>query len=312
MTETPAGLRPFGFHGPVDYIERITYRIWNRPQRDIESISRFYSPTTTIHVDGADLIGDEVVIANTRARVKTYPDFHGIIDDTIWIGSEDEGYRTSMRWTWTGTDTGGSPFGAATGRPVRFVAIANCVLHGQVITEEWLGANPLSQARQLGYSTADAVAATAPPTLPTVPRPPGPPGPPGRTTLTAAGETVAAILRQLLNGGSATGFTADCHTTFAGDRIGTGPGAVENWAGGLRDALGVVTLHIDDQYEVTHERKTRLATQARLQGTGPNGPLEILLIAHHHVVNGSVVAQWLTYDELALAHRGVLLSPPTE
>ena len=113
MTQSPIGLRPHGFDGPVDYIERITDDIWNLPQRDPSLISKYYSPDTAIHLDAGDLVGAEVVIANTHARLRSYPDFHGDIDDTIWTGSEDEGYRTSMRWTWTGTDVGGTVFGAS-------------------------------------------------------------------------------------------------------------------------------------------------------------------------------------------------------
>lgn len=161
MTRSPLGVVPYGFDGPVDYIARITNDIWNLPQRNPELIRKYYSPATAIHTDAGDLTGDEIVIANTLARLRSYPDFHGIIDDTIWTGSEDEGYRTSMRWTWTGTDSGGTGFGPATHRYVKFMAIANCIVQGEVIVEEWLGANPLSQARQLGYSAEDAVRATS-------------------------------------------------------------------------------------------------------------------------------------------------------
>ncbi|MDQ6740894.1 MAG: ester cyclase, partial [Actinomycetota bacterium] len=171
MTPSPHGLKPYGFDGPVDYIERITYDIWNLPHRDPELIRRYYAAHTAIHLDAGDLLGDEIVIANTNARLRSYPDFHGIIDDTIWTGSEEEGYRTSMRWTWTGTDTGGTGYGPATGRMVTFTAIANCILQGEVIVEEWLGANPFAQARQLGYSLQEAVQATQYPGVSRVARP---------------------------------------------------------------------------------------------------------------------------------------------
>ena len=102
-------------------------------------------------------MGDEIVIANTHARLGTYPDFHGVIDDTIWTGSEEEGYRTSMRWTWTGTDTGGTVYGPATGRPVTFPAIAHRLVPVEVIAVEWLGANPFAQSLQLGSSLEEPV-----------------------------------------------------------------------------------------------------------------------------------------------------------
>lgn len=57
------------------------------------------------------------IVANTRERLRAYPDFHGVIDETIWTRDE-HGVRTSICWTWTGMNTGAgaSPLGPATGR----------------------------------------------------------------------------------------------------------------------------------------------------------------------------------------------------
>jgi hypothetical protein len=66
---------------------------------------------------------------------------------------------------------------------------------------------------------------------------------------------------------------------------------------------------VDDQYSLPpgEGKPLRVATQWRIAGTGPDGPVEFSLISHHHLADGYVTAQWLTYDELALAHRGILL-----
>ncbi|MBE4718669.1 ester cyclase [Pseudarthrobacter sp. AB1] len=307
MTTTPPGLRAYGFDGPVDYIERITYDIWNLPHRDLELIRKYYAPSTAIHLDAGDLVGDEIVIANTHARLRTYPDFHGVIDDTIWTGSEEEGYRTSMRWTWTGTDTGGTVYGPATGRPVTFTAIANCIVHGEVIVEEWLGANPLAQARQLGYSHEDAVQATEYPSATRVARPSF------DFTRTAEGDLVRKAFTNALEGRFESGlYAADCATAFAPDVQRDGAGAVVEWATGLRAVLGLLTVTVDDQYSLPASDKlpVRVATQWRIAGTGPKGPVEFSLISHHHLVEGRVTAQWLAYDELALAHQGIALPQP--
>ncbi|MEC5180584.1 ester cyclase [Arthrobacter sp. CG_A4] len=307
MTPSPPGLRAFGFDGPVDYIERITYDIWNLPHRDLELIRRYYSPSTAIHLDAGDLVGDETVIANTHARLRTYPDFHGVIDDTIWTGSEEAGYRTSMRWTWTGTDTGGTAYGPATGGAVTFMAIANCIVRGEVIVEEWLGANPLAQARQLGYSLEDAVRATQYPGARRVTRPSF------EFTRTAEGDLVRQAFTSVLEGRLESGlYAADCVTAFAPDVQRDGAGAVLEWALGLRAALGPLSVEVDDQYSLPASGKLplRVATQWRIAGTGPRGPVEFSLISHHHLVGGRVTAQWLAYDELALAHQGVAFPQP--
>lgn len=304
MTHSPPGVVPYGFDGPEDYIEKITYDIWNLPQRNPELIRKYYSPQTAIHLDGGDLVGDEIVIANTLARLRSYPDFHGVIDDTIWTGSEDEGYRTSMRWTWTGTDTGGTGFGPATRRPVTFMAIANCVVEGEVITEEWLGANPLSQARQLGFSTEQAIKATAYPAKAKVTRP----GFSFRAT--AEGDLVIDAFTKLLGARHDTAlFSQECRSSFAPDRERTGTAPAAEWARGFRGALGLTAVDVDDQYSRPAEggKPLRVATQWRLRGTGPKGPVEFLLVSHHHLAKGQVTAQWLAYDELALAHQGIFL-----
>ncbi|MET3206441.1 MULTISPECIES: ester cyclase [unclassified Arthrobacter] len=307
MTTTPPGLRAYGFDGPVDYIERITYDIWNLPHRDLELIRKYYAPSTAIHLDAGDLVGDEIVIANTHARLGTYPDFHGVIDDTIWTGSEEEGYRTSMRWTWTGTDTGGTVYGPATGRPVTFTAIANCIVHGEVIVEEWLGANPFAQARQLGYSLEEAVQATRYPASPRVARPSF------EFTRSTEGDLVQQAFTSALEGRLESGlYAADCLTDFAPDLQQIGAAAVVEWADGLRAALGPLVVEVDDQYSLpaSDTLPLRVATQWRIAGTGARGPVEFSLISHHHLVEGRVTAQWLAYDELALAHQGIALPQP--
>lgn len=306
-TSTPQGLHAYGFEGPEDYIERITYQIWNLPERDVESICDYYGPGTRIHTGSGDIAGEQTVIANTFARLATYPDFHGTIDDTIWTGSEAEGYRTSMRWVWTGTNTGDSPFGPATGRAVRFLAIANCVVRGQVIEEEWLGANPLSQARQLGFSTQEALAATPAVTHPPTPRF-------GNTaTPSRAGVAVTASLIRLLLEGSTVGFAPECTTWLSADAVVDRLTDVLPWAAQLREHISNLTFEVDDQYEqATADGTTKVATQAFLCGDGPDGPVELLLIAHHHLRADQIVQQWLTYDELALARYGIQLTQPQQ
>lgn len=313
MSGTPPGLRPYGFAGPVDYIERITYDIWNQPVREPSLIERYYAADGIIHLDAGDLSGIEPVIANTRARLVTYPDFHGLIDDTIWTGSESTGYRTSMRWTWTGTDTGGTVYGPPTHRRTRFVAIANCIVRGEVVVEEWLGANPLSQARQLGYTTDDALTATR------YPRP-VPYSPPAiEVVASAAGDLVTEAMTGLLNEADPSLFDGNCFSLLRGDdRPAQDRTALEAWSADLNRACGPLTLLVEDQYAmpVLPGQPARVATQWRLS-TQADPQFSWTMISHHHLAGRTITAQWLTYDELALAHHGVRLSagganPPTD
>jgi predicted ester cyclase len=160
--------------GVEDFIARVTYAIWNQPDPDPELVRRYYGPDTVIHADAGDLAGADAVVASTRERLQAFPDFHGVIDETIWTDDE-HGVRTSMRWTWTGTHS--------SGRRVELMAIANCRLDGERFAEEWLATDHLDRLRQLG---AD-VDVTAPPA-------PVPPAPSWTSRIAGPGALVAEHL----------------------------------------------------------------------------------------------------------------------
>ncbi|MGW2346523.1 ester cyclase [Streptomyces sp. NPDC001661] len=303
---SPLGVQPYGFTDAPDYIEKITYAIWNRPERDPELISRYYGPDSPIHMDSGDLRGADPVIANTHARLQAFPDFHGVIDDTIWTGDETNGYRTSMRWTWTATNTGPSPFGPATLRPVCFSAIANCVVRGEVIVEEWLGTNPLSLARQLGFNAATTLASHTPP-------PPGTTGtrPTWTPDVSGPGLVVTEAWDAAFNAGAPARMSA-IHAPNSTVRVGAdrelqGPDAVTAWAAGWQKAAPGLIWSLDDQYWLPGQDgdPDRVASQWTLQ----NEDIRICGISHHHVSHGRIVAEWTHYDELALLAQGVTELP---
>lgn len=275
---------------PVDaFIADITHAIWNGPGRDPGLCERWYGSTAAIHTDAGDITGGPAVCANTRERLAAFPDFHGTIDDTIWAGDAARGFRTSMRWTWTGTHRGPSAFGPATGAAVRFQAIADCVVRDGVIVEEWLASNPLALARQLGLDDAAAVALR--PTPPVSPVPPGPGAvPEGPARLVA--EAIAAGV-----GG------ADVTPAYAeGARVALGPDrtAAPGWLAGWARVLGYAAVRVDDALALPGPGVDRVAT--RWTVLGPAGPV-VTAISHHHVHAGRIVAEWTHYDEIAVLAR---------
>jgi predicted ester cyclase len=308
-TGAPLGVRPYGFDGVVDYIERITYDIWNGADRNPGLCRRFYGPDTPIFMDGGDLVGAERVVANTETRLLAFPDFAGIIDDTIWTGDEATGYRTSMRWTWTATNSGASIFGPATGRPVRFAAIANCVVRGEVIVEEWLGVNPLSLARQLGVDDATALerwtavnpipGADAPPALTAVP-----------SGLDAGGAiaAVTSVLDAVVTGRDLAAvekaYSPEARLLHGIDRPYDGTDSVRAFYAGLLDLLPDATWRLDDAYaRPQDELPARAAVQWTLSGTSEGTPVRLSMFSHSHVVDGRIVAEWVEYDQLALLRQ---------
>jgi predicted ester cyclase len=145
-TRTMAGFDDFT--DIVHYIEKSTYHIWDL--KNIGLIYRFYTPTTVVHTSDGDTFGRDAVIANSLTKMAAFPDIRDFIEDTIWTGNDQDGYRTSMRWTWTARNTGYSIYGPPTGRRVVVSGIANCVVRGENIIEEWVAYNELSLIRQLG------------------------------------------------------------------------------------------------------------------------------------------------------------------
>ena len=135
----------------VQYIEKTTYHIWDR--KNIGLIYRFYTPTTVVHTSDGDTFGRETVIANSLTKMAAFPDVRDFIEDTIWTGNDQDGYRTSMRWTWTARNTGYSIYGPPTGKRVVVSGIANCIVRGEHIIKEWVAYNELSLIRQLGLDT---------------------------------------------------------------------------------------------------------------------------------------------------------------
>lgn len=299
------GVRAYGFADITDYIERITYAIWNGPDRNPGLVRRYYTATTPIHADGGDLEGAEAVTANTRARLLAFPDFEGRIDDTIHTGDEDRGYRTSMRWTWRATNLGDSVFGPATGRAVRFTAIANCVVRGETIVEEWLSSNPLALARQLGLSEEEALArsAAAEPVPGRGTRPSWPVEP------DRPAERAVAAWEAALNGRDPSAvrraYHRDAVLSHGPDRRYQGAEEVESWFRSWPERFPGLVWTVDDAYSLPgdDERPDRVATQWTLRGTHRGRPVRISGITHHHLMGGLTVREWTEFDELALLRQ---------
>ncbi|NYI78898.1 ester cyclase [Nocardioides panzhihuensis] len=294
-----------GFTDACDYIEKVTYAIWNGPERDPELVRRYYGAQTPIHADGGDLVGADRVLQNTVARLRTFPDFDGVIDDTIWTGDEHDGYRTSMRWTWTGTNTGESVFGPPTGKRVRFSAIANCVVRGDQIVEEWLSSNPLSLARQLGVSAdvagmrwSDANPSTGAGARPT-----------WEPKLDGAGLTVAETLVGIFNERDAEmvarNYREDAVQHLGTDRSNSSVAAIARWFQRWLDRCPDLVCTIDDSYWRPEDgtNPDRVATQWTLRGEHRGTPFRIACVSHHHLRDGRIVAEWTEYDELALLRQ---------
>ena len=132
----------------VDYIYETTHQIWD--EKFIGKIYDYYHPAAIVHTSNGDIYGRDQVIRLTTIRQAAFPDTRDFIEEVIWSGNQQEGFKTSMRWTYVATNTGYSIYGPPTGRKVAVRGIANCVVKDNRIVEEWVAYNELSLIRQLG------------------------------------------------------------------------------------------------------------------------------------------------------------------
>ncbi len=133
----------------VDYIMRITHRIWEEKQ--IGYIYDTYRHDSRVTNDSGLVNGREAVVEGTIQALNAFPDFRGYAHEILWAGDDEAGFYTSHRAFVTGHNSGHSQFGPPTGRKVEYWLVANCVTLENQIFEEWVLYNTGSQLKQLGF-----------------------------------------------------------------------------------------------------------------------------------------------------------------
>ena len=146
-----------GAYGPdddlVDYILGITFEIWE--ERGIELIDQYYGPQTVVYALDGITRGSAAMIDGTAAMLVAFPDRLLLGDDVIGKGDCHSGY-SSHRVLSPMTNAGDSMFGPATGRQVRIMNMADCVVEEGVIVREWLARDNLALVTQLGFDARDS------------------------------------------------------------------------------------------------------------------------------------------------------------
>ena len=145
--------------GLVDYILGITFEIWE--QRGLELIHQYYGRDTVVYGLDAITRGAAAMVEGTRMMLEAFPDRLLLADDVIWSGTRDDGYYSSHRIISPMTNDGPTIFGPATGKHVRILTIADCVVEEGVITREWLIRDNYALVAQLGFDAATAAGVVA-------------------------------------------------------------------------------------------------------------------------------------------------------
>ncbi|WP_057914669.1 ester cyclase [Peribacillus muralis] len=308
----------------VDYIKGSTHSIWD--MNNIGYIYRDYTPTTQVHTSDGRTFGRDIVITNSLTKMAAFPDIRDYVEDVIWTGNDQDGYHTSMRWTWIATNTGRSIYGPATGKRVVVSGIANCVVKDAKIIEEWVAYNELSLIRQLGLDVNEVLAqqlSQDPPAIESdgrgqVERLIGQAPPKVLPPKATAGFVVEDFIRRSTHEiwnwrmfGKVNEYYAEnylCHT--ASDRELYGIGDLKQDIIARIAAFPDASMHIDDLYWMGNEEEGfKAAVRWSFIGTNtgpsrygaPTGKrVRIMGISNYIIKNGKFVEEYTEYGEFNL------------
>jgi len=138
----------------VDYIIRITHRIWE--QKNVGLCYRYYGDICPVFMLGGYSECVEQVVQNTLKTIAAFPDRSLIGENVIWKEETDGSYYSSHLITSIMTNTGNSDFGLATNKTGRVTTIADCVCFENKIIKEWLVRDNSFLISQLGIDLIDA------------------------------------------------------------------------------------------------------------------------------------------------------------
>jgi hypothetical protein len=137
----------------VDYIIRITHRIWE--QKNIGLCYEYYNDICPLYTLSGYTECVEQVVQNTLKTIAAFPDRSLIGENVIWKEESDGSYYSSHLITSVMTNTGHSEFGSATNKTGRVTTIADCVCLKNKIIKEWLVRDNSFLISQLGMDLFD-------------------------------------------------------------------------------------------------------------------------------------------------------------
>lgn len=310
----------------IDYIVRITFRIWETGAREVDYIEACYAPDSKVFDDYGLQRGSAKIVADTHHTTGAYPDIVLDAEEVIWAGDDEVGFHTSHLTRITGTNTGPSRYGPATGRSIDVMVIANCVALENDIFHEHVLYNTSAMLQQLGidlWKEAARLAADPPPGWPRSPevwdalrRSAGPDRPLSESDPIDGFDPDAfarALHDNIWNGDSAMIDSAYAEgVPFAGatERRFEGRAAYRDYVGGLRAAFPDLALQVDEVYWMGNDAEgylisTRWSAEARHSGGGvyrdPTGAaVQIWGITQQRVKHGIVEREWQLFNELDL------------
>jgi len=309
----------------IDYIVRITYRIWE--DRDVEYIRETYSENSRIFDDYGLQLGAGKIVEDTYHTTGSFSDIQLIADEIVWAGNDEVGFHTSHRTMIRGTNDADSKYGPATNKTVDVFVIANCVALENKIFLEHVLYNNSSLLLQLGHNLDEVVATLAASPPAGWPREPATwdglrnaasPEKPLSVTSPIAGFDVDRFARTTLDklwnrrDYDALSARYDANFAFVGptNRAFSGVEPYHEFLSSLGTAFPDLELQVDEVYwmgndkdgYLTSERWSATGTHSGdgLYGAPTNRPVQLWGITQHKIVDGRIVEEWMLFNELDL------------
>ena len=145
------------WHSIPDYIYGITRTIWEDRQVTA-GLARFYAPDVIVRAPTGVTVGNVGVVAATLATLHQFPDRQLVGEDVIVDDHGDGSFLSSHRLISVMRHQGDGAFGAASGRLVKSRIIADCVVAGGRVVEEWLVRDGAAFAGALGLPVVELAA----------------------------------------------------------------------------------------------------------------------------------------------------------
>lgn len=131
-----------------DFLKVAYHNIWNR--RMLGTIKQAYAPDMSFQGStGRAFRGRSEYQGYVLSLLAMFPDLALRVDDIYWMGNDQDGYLTSLRWSISGTHLGFGIYGAPTGRQVDIWGISQHRIVGGRITHEWSFFNEFGLMQQL-------------------------------------------------------------------------------------------------------------------------------------------------------------------
>lgn len=310
----------------IDYIVRITYRIWETNDREVEYIGECYSLDSQVFDDYGLQLGNQKIIVDTHHTTSAFPDIILDAEEVIWAGNDQIGFHTSHLTRISGTNTGSSRYGNATGKTVNFLVLANCVALQNDIFLEHVLYNTSAMLQQLGIDPWEESARL-------VKNPPAgwPRSQKNWDQLRSATSPAIPISQaEPITGFDPDTFTREIHDNIwngnqsaiinsyaenllfegATERIFSGRTAYRQYVNELRSVFPDLQLQVDEVYWMGNELdgwliSTRWSAEGTHLGNGiyrsPSGrTCQMWGITQWQVLNGIVQKEWQLFNELDL------------